>query len=62
MKNITITIPDETYRLARVWAAERSTSVSKVVAYVLQTLPNHPRANKQFPNPKQIPSSGNPQA
>jgi hypothetical protein len=51
MKNITITIPDETYRQARVWAAERATSVSRVVAYILQTLPGHPRANKQFPNP-----------
>ena len=31
MKNITICIPDEAYRNARVWAATRNTSVSAVV-------------------------------
>jgi hypothetical protein len=51
MKNITVSVPDETYRMARIWAATRGTSVSKVVAYILQTLPTHPRANQQFPNP-----------
>jgi len=51
MKNITVTVPDETYRMARMWAAQRNTSVSRVVAFMLQILPTHPRANKQFPPP-----------
>jgi hypothetical protein len=51
MKNITVTVPDETYRIARMWAAQRNTSVSKVVAFMLEILPTHPRANRQFPHP-----------
>jgi hypothetical protein len=39
MKNITISIDDETYRRARLWAAERDTSVSAVVRCILTTLP-----------------------
>ncbi len=47
--NITVTVPEETYRQARVWAAERGTSLSAVVAYLLETLPGMPRAARTFP-------------
>ena len=53
MKNITVCVPDETYRRARVWAAERETSVSQIVAYLLETLPNIKRATRRFPVPDQ---------
>ncbi|MGO8759275.1 MAG: hypothetical protein ACLQG3_14245 [Terracidiphilus sp.] len=59
MKNITVSVPDETYRQARIWAAERGTSVSKAVAYLLQILPSHPRINKQFFTPTQPESTSN---
>jgi hypothetical protein len=39
MRNITISIDDETYRRARLWAAERDTSVSAIVKCILTTLP-----------------------
>jgi hypothetical protein len=48
MKNITVSVPDETYRSARVWAARRDTSVSAVVGYLLQTLPGIQRAKQAF--------------
>lgn len=51
MKNITVTIPDDVYRQARVWAAKRDTSVSAVVTYLLETLPGVPRAEQRFGRP-----------
>jgi hypothetical protein len=44
MRNITVTVSDETYLLARVWAAERDTSLSAVVQYLLQSLKGMPHA------------------
>jgi len=38
MKNITVTVDDETYRRARVKAAERDTSVSALVKHFLTEL------------------------
>jgi plasmid stability protein len=38
MKNITVTVPDDVYRNARIRAAERGTSVSALVAEYLRTL------------------------
>lgn len=55
MRNITVTIPDETYRYARVWAAERDTSVSAVVKYLLETLPGRRRPALAFPIPNSNP-------
>jgi hypothetical protein len=49
MRNITVTIPDDAYRRARIWAAERDTSVSAVVKYLLETLPGINRSNLAFP-------------
>jgi plasmid stability protein len=49
MRNITVNIPDETYRRARIWAAQRDTSVSAVVNYLLETLPSQKRAFHTVP-------------
>jgi Family of unknown function (DUF6364) len=38
VKNITVSVPDDVYRAARIRAAERSTSVSALVAAYLQSL------------------------
>lgn len=38
MKNITVTVDDETYRRARIRAAEQDTSVSALVKHFLVTL------------------------
>ena len=38
MKNITVSVDDETYRLARIKAAERDTSVSALVKTFLANL------------------------
>lgn len=38
MKNITVSVPDEVYRAARVRAAQRDTSVSALVAEYLASL------------------------
>jgi hypothetical protein len=43
MKNITLTVPDEIYLLARVHAARQGTSVSALVRRVLESLDEHPR-------------------
>lgn len=38
VKNITISVPDDVYRAARIHAAEHGSSVSALVAEYLQTL------------------------
>ena len=43
MKNITVTVHDETYREARVWAAKENTTVSALVRRFLESLDEHPR-------------------
>ena len=47
MRNITI--PADSCRRARIWAAQRDTSVSAVVKYLLETLPGIKRSNLAFP-------------
>ena len=58
MSNITVRVPDETYRRARIWAAQHDTSVSAVVNYLLETLPSLKRGFHTFPisndNPAQV--------
>lgn len=39
MKNITISIDEETYRHARIWADKRGTSISAIVKCILVSLP-----------------------
>jgi hypothetical protein len=60
MRNITVSVRDETYRTARVWAAQRDTSVSAVVQYLLETLPGIPKAARAFPEPYPLPAQGSP--
>jgi hypothetical protein len=50
MKNITVTVTAETYRKARIWAAQRNTSLSKIVQSFLTDLPSlHMR--RRYPTP-----------
>ncbi len=46
MPNITVTVSESAYRQARVWAAKNNTSVSAVVQYCIERLPNLPIARK----------------
>jgi hypothetical protein len=48
MRNITVTIPDDAYRRARVWAVARDTSISAVVKYLLETMPGMKPSNLAF--------------
>ena len=41
MKNITVSVPDEVYRVARIRAAEQGRSVSALVAEFLEGLSGH---------------------
>jgi hypothetical protein len=50
MPNITVFLDDETYRRARIWAADRGTSVSAVVKCILVTLPTR-ASNHKDPSP-----------
>jgi hypothetical protein len=49
MRNIAVKVPDETCRRARIWAAQRDTSVSAVVNYLLETPPSLRRAFHTVP-------------
>lgn len=51
MRNITITVDDETYRLARLWATERNTTLSAVARQIVKDLPRV-RNFRQFPLPE----------
>ena len=51
MRNVTITVDDETYRLARIWATERNTTLSAVVRKMVQDLPRM-RTSRSFPLPE----------
>jgi hypothetical protein len=62
MKNITVSVSDEGYRQARVWAAERNVSLSRIVAYLLETLPSQPRSARRFPRPAPSPAPPQPPA
>jgi hypothetical protein len=55
MKNITVCVSDKAYREARVWAAARETSLSRVVQYLITTLPNISRVANAFPPAKTAP-------
>ena len=52
MKNITVSISNQGYDAARVWAAEHRTSLSKTVAFILENLPNIPMGSQAFPRHK----------
>ena len=44
MKNITVAVPEDVYRAARIRAAERGTSVSALVSGYLESLTNDDEA------------------
>jgi len=44
MPNITVTVSEDAYREARVWAAQNDTSISAVVQYCIERLPGMPIA------------------
>jgi hypothetical protein len=44
MKNVTVSITEESYRSARIFAAERNTSLSAMVEFLLENLPTVSRA------------------
>ena len=48
MKNITVSVSDDTYRQARIWAAKNDTSVSATVQDLLSNLPGLMRVAKSF--------------
>lgn len=48
MKNITVSVPDDIYLEARVWAARNNTSVSALVRDFLTGLPELPPAQMGF--------------
>jgi hypothetical protein len=50
MKNITLTVSDEVYVLARVWAARRCTSVSALVRQFLESLDDFYYPVPHFPD------------
>ncbi len=49
MPKLNIKVPDETYRRARIWAAQRDTSAPAIVKHFLETLPSFKRAIRTFP-------------
>jgi|tagenome__1003787_1003787.scaffolds.fasta_scaffold20963658_3 hypothetical protein len=58
MRNITVSITDEVYRQARIWAAENNTSISAAVEYMLENVrsilqarkpPRQSRRGNRFP-------------
>jgi hypothetical protein len=65
MKNITVSVADETYRAARIWAAENNTSISAAVEYMLENIrsilsvrkpPRRPRRNNRYAVPPELAS------
>jgi len=65
MPNITVTIPDELYRHARIWAAYNNTSVSAMFRFFLEDtvgssglhadVPDHCSAPRNTPPPPFFP-------
>ena len=50
MKNITVSVPDDVYRDARIRAAERGSSVSALVAEYLRSLSEQSVSAAEIPN------------
>jgi len=49
MSKVTIRVPETTWRRARVWAAERDTSITAITRYLVENLPSIKRAGRAFP-------------
>lgn len=52
MRNITVSISDQTYREIRAWCAHRDTCVSHVVQAFLNDLPRLQEEVRRFPLPE----------
>ncbi|MGO8751108.1 MAG: hypothetical protein ACLQNE_34615 [Thermoguttaceae bacterium] len=50
MRKITVAIPRDSRRRARLWAAQRDTSIHILVRHLLETLPGIARAERAFPS------------
>ena len=64
-RNITVSVSEQTWREARIWAAENNTSLSAAVEYVLENVrtilsvrkpPRRPRRNNRFEIPPELSS------
>jgi hypothetical protein len=54
MPNITVTVSEEAYRAARVWAAQNDTSITAIVRFCIERLPTatrQPEENEKLPIP-----------
>jgi hypothetical protein len=51
MRNVTVSVTDETCKIARICAAQRDRSLSSIVEYLLCTLPNIHRVRNFFSVP-----------
>jgi hypothetical protein len=64
MPNITVTVSEDVYRNARVWAAQHDTSISAIVQYCIERMPGLPIAQRAAAaiarRPKEIEKTGNP--
>jgi hypothetical protein len=60
MKNITVTVHDETYLLARIYAARQATSVSALVRQFLESLDEHRFSGPYIPDEDLDASGGTP--
>jgi len=60
MKNITVSVDEETYAIAREWAAHRGTSITAIVKCVLVTLPRRIPIAPRAPRSSQPPASDAP--
>jgi hypothetical protein len=49
MRTVNVKVPYEASRRARIWVAQRETSVSVVVKFLLETLPSLKRGIGAFP-------------
>lgn len=60
MRNITVSVTDETYRQARIFAAEHNTSVSAAVQYMLENVRKILRLHKPPERTRRVQNSGVP--
>jgi Family of unknown function (DUF6364) len=56
MKNVTVSITEESYRRARVFAAQRNSSLSAMVEFLLENLPTVSRAVAKLIETKSVSS------
>jgi plasmid stability protein len=50
VKNVTVSVPDDVYRRARLWAAKHGTTVSAMIAEYLRSIAGHRRNSSAYAN------------